>query len=248
MKTKDKIINFFKENYKLIIPILLLLVIFIAFIIYYKVSILDNYREYKDEKVYQYFFNQKYEYKASIGFNRKQEVVEFKTKDYDINFDSTPIYYQKQNKVIFPSNMSVVMPTLNCSEYLLAKYSLLQKNKGNYILKTEDYEGKLGHYFLYDGNNLYFFLDEVTLTIGDDTIKLSPLSYVIADTEKSSISYYDKENDTAKTIETLNTDSVVETEYYKIYISIDQIDYYGEDVILTSKIDELNPIKMKENN
>ena len=51
-----------------------------------------------------------------------------------------------------------------------------------------------------------------------------------------------------KTIETLNTDSVVETEYYKIYISIDQIDYYGEDVILTSKIDELNPIKMKENN
>ena len=248
MKTKDKIINFFKENYKLIIPILLLLVIFIAFIVYYKVSILDNYREYKDEKVYQYFFNQKYEYKASIGFNRKQEVVEFKTKDYDINFDSTPIYYQKQDKIIFPADMNVVMPTLNCSEYLANKYSLLTKNKENYILKTEDYEGKLGHYFLYDGNNLYFFLDEVTLKIGDETIKLSPLSYVIADTEKSSISYYDKENDTAKTIETTNTDSVVETEYYKIYVSIDQIDYYGEDVILTSKIDELNPIKMKENN
>ena len=86
------------------------------------------------------------------------------------------------------------------------------------------------------------------MKIGDETIKLSPLSYIIADTEKSSISYYDKENDIAKTIETTNTDSVVETEYYKIYISIDQIDYYGEDVILTSKIDELNPIKMKENN
>lgn len=32
--------------------------------------------------------------------------------------------------------------------------------------------------FLYDGKDLYFFLDEVTLIVGDKEIILSPMSYV----------------------------------------------------------------------
>ena len=52
-----------------------------------------------------------------------------------------------------------------------------------------------GDLFLFDGGDLYFFLDEVTLKIGDSEIKLSPMSYVVAK-YNNSISYYDKKNDT----------------------------------------------------
>ena len=245
MKFFDKIIKFFKDNYRIIIPLSLILVVFIAFMVYYKVTILDNYIEYKSASVYQYFSDKKYEYKASIGVNRKDEVVDFKTDDYDINYDSTPIYYKNKDKVIFASNMSVVMPTLNCVEYLAVKYSQLTKTKNNYTLKTNRYEGKLGHYFIYDGNDLYFFIDKVVLTIGDDKIELSPLSYVIADSNKGYISYYDKDSDTLKTVEVNDNKSFIEGEFYKVYVSVDQIDYYGTDVILTAKIDELNTIDMK---
>lgn len=243
MKVIDKIVKFLKENYKLIIPISLMIVIFIAFIVYYKISILDNYREYKEENVYQYFYGKRYDYKAKIGVNRKKEIVELSTTDYDITFDSTPIYYKNKDVVVFPSNMSVVMPTLNCSEYLASKYSSITKLKDNYILKTQKYASKLGRYFLYDGKDLYFFLDEVKISVGNKEITLSPMSYVVA--TSTTLSYYDKKTDTYKTISDLNGDSVAEGEYYKINLTTDQIDYYGDEVILTSKIDELNTIDMK---
>ena len=101
----------------------------------------------------------------------------------------------------------------------------------------------MGRYFLYDGKDLYFFLDEVKISVGDKEITLSPMSYVVV--TSTTLSYYDKKTDTYKTISDLNGDSVAEGEYYKINLTTDQIDYYGDEVILTSKIDELNTIDMK---
>ena len=243
----NKIITYIKENYKLIIPLSLILVVFIAALVYYKVRIYDNYKKDTNDKFYQWFYNKKYEYTGTVSTNRKNEIVDFNTKEYDIEFDSTPIYYQNKNIVIFTRNMSVVMPTLNCSEYLSQKYSYLTTTKNNiHTLTTKKYNSKLGHYFLYDGKDLYFFLDEVKLKIDKQEIKLSPLSYIIAENNKY-ISYYDKKTDTFKTIETKSNQATAENDYYKIYISIDNIDYYGTDVILTSKISELNPINMKDN-
>ncbi len=243
-----KIINFFKTNYKLIIPMSLMLVLFIAFFLYYKVSISDNYREYKNKEVYQYFYDKKYEYNAKIGFNRKKEIVEITTKDYDITYDSTPIYYQNENKVILPSDMSVVMPTLNCSEYLSPKYSLITKKNNTILLKTKKYDNKLGHYFLYNGQNLYLFLDEVKLTINNQEIKLSPLSYVQISSVNPTVSYYDKKTDTYKSVTAKDFKTTVENDYYKVNISTSQIDHFGQNIILTPKLDTLNTIDMKEKN
>ncbi len=243
---KKNIITFFKENFKLIIPLTLILVVFIAFFIYYKVSISDTYREYKNIKVYQYFSNEKYEYKAKIGFNRKKEIVELSTTDYDITYDSTPIYYKNKNRVIFPTNMSIVMPTLNCSEYLTPKYSLITDKKNNYYLKTTKYDNKLGHYFLYNGLNLYFFLDKVTLTINNQKVDLSPLSYVYTSQTNNNITYYDKKTDNIKTIESKDYKTTIENDYYKVNINTDQIDYYGQNVILTSQITSLSTIDLKD--
>lgn len=244
MKKDNKIYKFIKDNYKIIIPILLILVLFIAFFIYYKVSILDNYKKDTEDNFYQYFYDKKYEYKGVVSTNRHDVIVDFKTDDYDITFDSTPIYYSNIDKVIFPKDMSVVMPTLNCAEYLAKGYSYLEVNKDNYILTTDNYSNKLGKYFLFDGGDLYFFLDEVTLKIGDSEIKISPMSYVVAK-YNNSISYYDKKNDTYKTVDTKDDKSLVYNDYYKVYVSLDQIDYYGTNVILTASIDELNTIDKK---
>ena len=123
MEKKNKIIDYIKENYKLMIPIALMVVVFIAAIVYYKVTVYDNFAKKEEEKVYQWFYDQKYEYTGIVSTNRKDEIVDFKSKEIDVNLDSTPIYYQKEEKIIFPNNMSIVMPTLNCAEYLANKYS-----------------------------------------------------------------------------------------------------------------------------
>lgn len=242
---KFNIKDFTKENYKLIIPISLILVLFLAFLIYYKVSINSDYHTETEQKVYQYFYDKKYEYTSLIRKNRKDVIIDVKPKDVNIEFDSTPIFYQKENVVIFPKDMSVVMPTLNCSEYLSTGYSYITYEDGNYNLITNRYHKKLNHYFLYDGSNLYFFIEPVTLTINEEKITLSPFSYVIAKYNKY-VSYYDRKNDTFKTINTTENNGKIENEYYTIYISKDVIDYHGTDVILTSKIQELNTIDKKD--
>jgi len=243
-ENKFNIKEFLKENYKLIIPITLMVVLFIAFLVYYQISINNKYRIDTTEKVYQYFYDKKYEYKAVVSKNKKEVIVDFKPQDIKINIDSTPVYYQEKDSVIFPKDMSVVMPTLSCAEYLSKGYSYITFENKVYNLTTDKYQDKLNHYFLYDSKDLYFFIESVTLTINKEEIKLSPFSYVIA-RYKDYIAYYDKESDTYKTIDTTDGNTKIENEYYTIYIEKDTIDYFGTDVLLTSSIEDLNTIDKK---
>lgn len=241
----DNIKNIIKENYKLIIPIVLILVIFIAFLIYYKVLISNNYTKDETIKVFQYFYEKKYEYNLTISKNRKNVIVNIKPKDMKINYDSTPIYYQDKDIIILPKDMSVIMPTLSCAEYLSKGYSYITYKNGIYNLTTDRYNKKLNHYFLYDGKDLYFFIEPVTLTINNEKIELSSLSYVIAK-YNNSITYYDKKTDTFKIIKTTDDNSTIENKYYSINISKDSLNYQGTNIILTSAIENLNTIDKKD--
>ena len=245
MKKINNIKQIIKENYKLIIPITLLLVLFIAFLIYYKVMVSNNYTKDETIKVFQYFYEEKYDYNLRISKNRKDVVVSIKPQDIKINYDSTPIYYQNKDIVILPKDMSVIMPTLSCAEYLSKGYSYITYENGIYNLTKDKYNKKLNHYFFYDGKDLYFFIEPVTLTVNNEKIELSPFSYVIAKYNKS-ITYYDKKTDTFKTLEVIDDKSLVENEYYSINISKDNLNYQGTNIILTSAIENLITIDKKD--
>lgn len=236
----NKIKKFISDNYKILIPIILILIIFLGFIIYYIVSQAFVYTKVVTSDYYQYFGDEKVSYKADITYDKKGIIKEIKPKDMFIDFDSTPMYEKGKDVVIFPSDMSVVAPVMNCSEYLTKGYSYIKYENKRYSLITNKYNNYLGHYFLYDGKDLYFFIEDVTLVMGDDKVELSPFSYVIADGKN--ITYYDKKNDK---IETINSDpgvTYVKNDYYKVYISSDYIDFSGQRVILTEDISYLSTI------
>lgn len=236
--------QYFKDNYKIFIPIALMIVLFAAFFVYYKISLTFSYREEVKGNFYQYFDGEKYEYEGIVSKNRKGVVVDFKEVDMDINQSTIPIYYKDYDTVIFPGDMSVVMPVFNCSEYLAKRYSYIEHGDRTYKLTTNKYSDNLGHYFLYDGDDLYFFIEEVTLMVNDEEIVLSPFSYVVSG-YNDYVSYYDKKNDIYRTIAVNNSDTVVKNSYYSVLVSKDIIDYYGTNVILTSDIGMLNTIDMK---
>ena len=243
--TKDNITKIIKENYKIIIPFALMLVLFISFFVYYKVMIADNYTKDETIEVFQYFYEKKYDYNLKVSKNRRDVIVDIAPQDIKVEYDSTPIYSKNSDIVIFPKDMSVVMPTLSCQEYLSKRYSYITYKNGNYNLTTNKYNNKLNHYFLYDGLDLYFFIEPVTLTINEEKIELSPFSYIIAK-YNNSISYYDKKTDTFKLVETKDDNSIIENKYYSINISKDTLNYQGTNVILTSSIDNLMTIDNKD--
>lgn len=241
----DNITKWIKENYKLVIPITLIVVLFIAFFVYYKLLISNNITKDEKVKVYQYFYEKKYDYNLIVSKNRKNEIVKVKPQDITVNYDSTPIYYKEKNIVIFPEDMSVIMPTLSCAEYLSKGYSYITYENSIYTLTANRYNKKLNHYFLYDGADLYFFIEPVTLTVNNEKIELSPLSYIIAK-YNNSITYYDKKTDTFKIINTTDNDAKIENEYYSVNVSKDNINYQGTNIILTTDIKNLNTIDKKD--
>ena len=238
----DNFVNFIKKNYKLAIPVILMFVLFLSFIIYYFISKTTIFNSVEKVKVYQFFTSDKTEYDLEISKNRKGVISDLYPVSISVVYDSTPIFESdNKNVVIFPKRMSVVAPVMNCSEYLADEFSYIEFENKRYNLVTNGFNSALGHYFLYDGANLYFFIENVTLIIGDKRIELSPYSYIVANNKK--ISYYNREKDEFVVINDDSYGSYIYNDYYKVYVVGDYIDMASEKVLLTTDLDTLMKIK-----
>ena len=108
-----KIIDFCKERYKILIPIMVVFVLLITIYFLYREYRYDNYRNKQEVAVFQYFGGIKNEYTAIVTYNLKDDIIDVSAKDKKIEYDSTPIYYEKEKKIIFPSEMNITFPIKN---------------------------------------------------------------------------------------------------------------------------------------
>lgn len=196
-----KVIEFFKQRYKIFIPVMVVFVLLITVYFWYREYKYDNYRNKKEIAVYQCFGGQKIEYTAIITSNLKDIIVGISPKDEKIEYSSVPVYYRDKDIVIFPKEMSIIFPLKNGSQYKLYKYSLYEKVDSAHLITNGADSGYFYYFFLYDGDGLYFFPDEVTLNIdGKEYANLGPMSY-ISYVGGYTLKYYDKENDKSEFLE-----------------------------------------------
>ena len=97
------------------------------------------------------------------------------------------------------------------------------------------------HMFLYDGKDLYFFLDEVTLIVGNKEITLSPMSYVSC-SYLNMVEYYDYSNDKYVTIELGNENVYVKNDYMNIDVSLDKVIYKDSFNLIGGKLSNYKKI------
>ena len=218
-------IEFIKKKYNILIPIFLIIVILVAVFLYAREYKNNRYAEYKEVNVYQYFSGNKMEYVAKIGRNRKKVVLNFEAKENAFTLDSTPIYINEKEteEVIFPKEMAVFFPIKNKIYQTEALTNLYIKNDITY-LRIKKLDKALDHMFLYDGRDLYFFIDETTLSVGDREITLSPMSYVSC-SYTNMLEYYDKANDKYEIIELKDERVYVKNEYMNIDVTLDKVIY-----------------------
>lgn len=235
-----KVIDFCKDKYKLLIPIMVVFVLGISLIFLYNEYRFDNYRNKKEIKVFQSFSSVKTDYTAIVTYNLRDAIVDIKPKDAKIEYDSTPIYYSEEDKVIFPSEMSIVFPLRDGGQFKLYKYSTYYMEDDLHYIKNNVDTGNYSVFFLYNGKNTFFFPYEVDLKVGNKVVeKLSKMSFVtISD---SAITYYDYEDDKGKIIETDNKEVTVTSENINVNLSGRFVTSFGRDVLLFSP-KNLNPV------
>lgn len=232
--------EFIKQKYNILIPIFLVVVILIALILYGREYKNNRYAETKEEEVYQYFSGTKLEYNASISRNRKKVILNYNTSSARINLDSTPVYLKNKGSVMFPKEMMIFFPLKNVA-YQVNSLAEIYKENDLYYLNQKDLNKTLDHTFYYDGKDLYFFTDTVTIEVGDKNIILSPMSYLNC-SYQNLLEYYDKDSDTYEKIPLENEKVLVKNNYMTIDVTLDKVIYKDSFTLLTSDFISLDKI------
>lgn len=237
----QKLIDFWRQKYKILIPVMVVFVLLVAVYFLYKEYKYDNYRNRQETLVFQTFGGIKTKYTAIITYNLKDIIVDITAKDKQIEYDSTPIYYQKEDKVIFPSEMSLVKPLEEGSQFKLYKYSVYEYDKEKHMIHFGADSDKYSSFFLFDGKKVFFFPDEVTLYMnGVEFKKLGGMSYVKI-VGGNTLEYYDKTSDTTDIIEIDGKKITAKGDEVEVGLSERYVMSFGKKVLLVSP-DNLNAV------
>ncbi len=196
----------------------------------------------QDAKLYQYFKEQKREYNSTLTISNEKEITELKIEGKSVELDSTPFYYQEEKKVIFPHQMSVVFPNSNSLQRKVSYFTILDGTDITTYLKNANLNYMLQNAFLYDGNDLYFFPEGVTITVMGTPYSLTPFSYVIVNYNGECI-FYDYEMNQAQVIENVTEDVIATGDNYQLNLSIDATIYGEKSRLLLKKLEYLDNLK-----
>lgn len=232
------------------VKMLLLLVIIILIVVFYRIFDttvgFDPKIELDEEKYYQYFYGVMQEYSGKLNFINENDNKKLVLEDGKIVYlDTTPIYYKEiLGKALFANKMELVIP--NKGVYKLDDFTQVIQENNNVYLKKMKNENKtsVNNAFIFDGNDLYFFLDEIAIKAGDQEYNISPLSYVIVN-YKDSLEIYDYNKNEYIIIdddEILQSDIIAinRPDNYIINMSVDSLLTQKSKQLLISNINNLS--------
>lgn len=224
--------DFYYRQYKVLIPVMVVGLLLIVMLFFYQEYKYDNYRNKVNEEVYQYFGGIETAYTAQITYNLKDAIVDVKPKDAKVEYDGTPIYYKNGEKVLFPREMSIVFPLREGSQYKLYKYATYYQEEGFHYIKNNTDVGEYSMFFLYDGDEVFFFPSEVDLMVNKKLVKkLSPMSSVTV-VGGNSMVYYDHATKEAVFQELNNSTVSVVSENINVNLTEKYVVSFGNEILL----------------
>lgn len=226
-KLKDAVIAIF---------LVLILVVIIIFLRMYLTRL--NTEDIVNNEFYQYFGGQRVEYTGVTKISKKGEITAISTDGIDIKLDSTPMFYKNEvKKVLFPETMLYITPMDNGKTSKVLRFSdIYELNKSIYI-KNKDEKKQISNGFIYDGIDLYFFIENTTVIIDGKKYELSPFSYLIS-SYKNGAEIYNYEKDEYQIIE--SEDYVIaKTDSYIINTSVDTLKCNGKEQLLLRNVNAI---------
>lgn len=187
---------------------------------------------------YQYVGGQKQEYAGEIELNKEGEITKLRTINVDIDLDSTPMYYKQEPKVLFPDAMQIIYPIEGASSYRIPRFTSAFNELGVVYVEVNKKEIPLQNGFLYDGADLYVFVEPITVTVDEEEYKLNPLSYVNVE-YNGDMEIYNYSKDEDIIIDIKDKQVTAKNESYTIDLNVDSIKYEEKEQLLLKKFDKI---------
>ena len=121
--------------------ILLIILIIVVISIFFAKKDLNEYKI-KNENIYMYFGEEKFEFNSDVVLDNDNNVTSLKSNNKKLELYSEPVYIKNKKKVIFPKNMNVVFPKSSFKQYKVNYYNYPLLNHAtisrfSYTIKTE---------------------------------------------------------------------------------------------------------------
>ena len=228
-----------KENIFKILMVLVLIALIVVVSVY--IIKLDT-EEIENHSFYQYFGGRKIEYEGALNITQKEGITQLQLQNANIQLDSTPVYYEDiENQVLFPEDMALVIPNQNGQMYKINRFTNVYQKDDIIYAEYRDDQNELTNSFIYDGNDLYFFIQSTVLTVDGTNYEIPPLSYVIV-SYQNSVEIYNKQQDTYEIIPSTSTNVTASTDQYSINLSLDSMKYGEKEQLLLKRVDTLKSI------
>ena len=190
----------------------------------------------ESKELYTFAADHKLEYTGKLTLNHENNVTKMTYNGEEITFLSEPIYYKDQKKLVFPNKMSVVFPISNRNQYKINRFTVIDNEGVQPYAQNVDLNYGLTNAFIYDGYDVYVFVEAGTITYGDKTVEVSPMSFARCE-YKGALSIYNFEKDEMIYEEMINDNVTATFENYSIDLSSDLLIVSEEPSLLTRSID-----------
>ena len=156
----------------------IIVVLIALFIVFSRFSNMNKFEYNAEYPMYQYFSGVKTSYTGKVTLINDGDITKVESNEGIMDINDAPIYYQDvDNKVLITKNMQLFFPHLFNKNYKLKYFtnifydtemssSYFEDGKKNVFLEDA---------FLYDGNNMYLFLTDISVQVLDEKYDLSPL-------------------------------------------------------------------------
>ncbi len=153
-----------------------ILLLLLVLLVYWYVDGISAYKP--KSEVHQFMGGMEFEYGEDTIFRENSGSIVATDGDDKRFIVDTPLLYKGETKLTIPVDMLLMMPLQGTKLYRITHFTTITETDGKvvYTLDKKKAEGHGG--FMYDGEDLYIFLDPTTINIGNTIeIELPPLSY-----------------------------------------------------------------------
>lgn len=152
------------------------------------------------DNLYQYIAEERTDYYGECRITKSgiNSVIQYNGQI--IELPDTPLYFDDKNEMLLPSVISIVMPKLSLT-YRVSNMSRVVETENSYFVENDKATIPVSDFFLFDGKDRYIFFEPIAITWGNQSVTISPFSYVEVKYNQS-ITVFDHEKQKYYTIET----------------------------------------------
>lgn len=219
-----------------------LLVVLALFVYWYA----DGLSSYSPKALtYQYIGGQTLNYSDNATFREHEHLLTVSDDNGQRELPEMPILHEGSSDITLAKNVLLMVPSEGTEVKRINRFTTVSNNDGRITYQAGKKSTTSFGGFLHDGKDIYIFLEDTALTIGNQTVELPAMSYARV-IYAQSVEFHNSETDEDKVVEIEEIEVTAKCKSgYELNLGKDMIHINNQEALLFSSVDRVNVIEME---